>query len=97
MVDSSIRVHAIEEALRESLRAEHVAIIDHSADHAGHPGAESGGGHYQVLVVSERFRGISRVAAQRLVYTALGELMVHDIHAISMRTLTPEEWSGRGS
>ncbi len=51
-------------------------------------------GQFQVLVVSDRFRGLSRIAAQRVVYEALGELMVNDIHALSMRTLTPEEWSG---
>jgi BolA protein len=43
--------------------------------------------------VSEHFRGLSRVAAQRLVYEALAELMTHDIHALQMRTLTPERWS----
>ena len=53
-----------------------------------------GGGHFQVLVVSDRFRGLSRIAAQRIVYEALGEMMINDIHALSMRTLTPEEWSG---
>lgn len=97
MTDPSVRVRAIEEALRQGLQAEHVAIVDESAHHSGHPGAEDGGGHYQILVVSEKFRGISRVAAQRLVYAALGDLMVRDIHALSMRTLTPEEWSGRGA
>jgi BolA protein len=97
MTDPSVRVRAIEEALRQGLQAEHVEVVDESARHLGHPGAEAGGGHYRVLVVSERFRGVSRVAAQRLVYSALGDLMVRDIHALSMRTLTPEEWSGQGS
>jgi BolA protein len=96
MTDPTTRTRTIEEALRQGLQAEHVAIVDESARHSGHSGAESGGGHYQILVVSERFRGVSRVAAQRLVYAALGDLMVHDIHALSMRTLTPEEWSGQG-
>jgi BolA protein len=96
MIDPSVRARAIEEALRQGLQAEHVAIVDESARHSGHPGAEAGGGHFQILVVSERFRGISRVAAQRLVYSALGDLMVRDIHALSMHTLTPEEWSGQG-
>ena len=97
MIDPSVRVEAIEDALREILQAEYVAINDQSALHAGHQGALSGGGHYQILVVSERFRGISRVEAQRLVYAALGDLMKHDIHAISMHTLTPEQWSEQGS
>jgi BolA protein len=88
------RAQAIEDAIREQLEAHHVAVIEQSSLHESHPGARSGGGHFQVLVVSDRFRGLSRIAAQRIVYEALGDLMVRDIHALSMRTLTPEEWSG---
>jgi BolA protein len=77
--------------LREELGASHVEVADDSARHAGHAGG--GGGHFQVLVVSERFEGLSRVAAQRLVYGALGELMRSEIHALQMRTLTPAEWT----
>ena len=91
---TSIRAQAIENALRDKLEAQHVAVIDQSPLHEGHVGARGGGGHFQVLVVSDRFRELSRIAAQRVVYEALGELMVNDIHALSMRTLTPEEWSG---
>jgi BolA protein len=93
-MDLSSRVQAIDSLLRENLEAEHVEVIDQSALHDGHEGAQAGGGHFQILVVSEKFRGQSRVAAQRLVYDALGDLMASEIHALSMRTLTPEEWSG---
>jgi len=86
------RPRLIEERLRRELDAIHVDVIDDSAAHAGHLGAEGGGGHFRVLVVSPRFSAISRVAAQRLVYGALGELMTSDIHAVEMRTLTPEQW-----
>ena len=78
--------------LEETLQAVHVHVEDDSAQHAGHLGAQGGGGHYRVLVVSPHFEGLSRVAAQRLVYQALGELMTTDIHALEMRTLTPEQW-----
>ena len=93
-MDTSVRAQSIENALRDKLQAQHVAVLDQSSLHEGHIGAQSGGGHFQVLVVSDQFRGLSRVAAQRVVYEALGELMTNDIHALSMRTLTPEEWSG---
>jgi len=96
-VDQTRRAQAIEDALMQTLAAEHVRVRDDSDSHANHPGAEHGGGHFQVLVVSERFRGLSRVAAQRLVYEALAELMVNDIHALMMRTLTPERWSAEKS
>jgi BolA protein len=86
------RVSAIEQALVESLDATHVEIMDDSELHANHPGAQAGGGHFRVLVVSERFRGLSRVAAQRLVFDALGDLMRAEIHALQMKTLTPEAW-----
>ena len=94
MVETSARAQKIEDALRDKLEAQHVSVIDQSSLHEGHLGAQGGGGHFQVLVVSGRFRGLSRIAAQRVVYEALGDLMVDDIHALSMRTLTPEEWSG---
>ena len=87
------RARAIEDALRLKLEAEHVAVIDQSSLHESHLGTQNGGGHFQILVVSEHFRGLSRLAAQRVVYKALGELMETEIHALSMRTLTPEEWS----
>ena len=77
----------------DALGAEHIQSVDASVLHAGHLGAQGGGGHYRVVVVSARFEGLSRVAAQRLVYQALGELMTTDIHALEMRTLTPEQWA----
>ena len=60
----------------------------------GHAGARSGGGHFRALIVSERFEGANAVARQRLVYAALSQEMDGDIHALSMRTLTPSEWDG---
>ena len=38
------------------------------------------------------FENKSLLERHRMVYTAMGELMSHDIHALSMKTLTPEEW-----
>jgi len=90
------RAEIIRATLEEVLGAEHIHIVDDSALHAGHLGAQGGGGHYRVVVVSARFEGLSRVAAQRLVYQALGELMTTDIHALEMRTLTPDQWSQSG-
>jgi len=49
------------------------------------------GEHFEALIVSEAFRGKSRVQRHQLVYAALGERMRGEIHALSMRTLTPEE------
>ncbi len=92
-MDQTRRAQAIKDALVRKLAAQHVEVRDESAVHANHPGARDGGGHFQILVVAERFQGLSRVAAQRLVYEALSDLMVRDIHALQMRTLTPEKWN----
>ena len=54
------------------------------------------GQHFQALIVSEAFRGKSRVQQHQLVYQALGERMREEIHALSMQTLTPDNWAGRG-
>ena len=50
------------------------------------------GQHFEALVVSSAFEGRSRVQRHQLVYAALGERMREEIHALSMRCLTPEEW-----
>lgn len=95
---SETRVRAIHEALERELGAARVEIADHSALHAGHAGAASGGGHFELTVVAARFAGLGRLARQRLVYEALGELMRTEIHALSMATLTPaEDEERRGS
>ena len=94
---SARRAARIEAALRERLAAVHVEVVDESQRHAGHAGAAGGAGHFRVLVVSPRFAGLSRVAAQRLVYEALADLMGPEIHALAMTTLTPERWAGAPS
>lgn len=51
------------------------------------------GQHFEALIVSPEFRGKLPVARHQLVYGVLGERMHADIHALSMKTLTPEEWA----
>ncbi len=86
----------IERKLREALTPTHFEIGDDSAKHRGHKGA-SGGGHYDIVVVSERFAGLNAVERQRLVYSILATEMGSEIHALAMRTLTPTEWSAQRS
>lgn len=83
----------IEAKLAEGLAASHVEVIDESHLHAGHAGARGGAGHYRAVLVSERFAGLSRVKRQQLVYGLLEQEMGPEIHALSMRTLTPSEWA----
>ena len=52
------------------------------------------GQHFEALIVSAAFDGLTLVKRHQLVYGALGERMREEIHALSMRTLTPEEARG---
>jgi acid stress-induced BolA-like protein IbaG/YrbA len=54
------------------------------------------GEHFQALIVSRQFEGRNRVQRHQLVYQALGDRMREEIHALSMRTVTPQEWQSGG-
>jgi acid stress-induced BolA-like protein IbaG/YrbA len=54
------------------------------------------GQHFQAVVVSAAFEGRSRVQRHQMVYAALGDRMREEIHALSMKTLTAEEWQRGG-
>jgi len=66
-------------------------IIDESHKHAGHAGARDGGGHYVVRIVSAQFAGKNTVARHRMIYSAMGELMKREIHALTIQALAPNE------
>ncbi len=68
-----------------------IDVRDDSASHVGHAGAASGGGHYQLRLVSARFTAQSKIARHRLVYDLLGDLMQREIHALAMNLLAPNE------
>ena len=68
-----------------------IELLDDSAAHVGHAGAASGGGHYQLRLVSARFTGQSKIARHRLVYDLLADLMQREIHALAMNLLAPGE------
>jgi len=53
------------------------------------------GQHFQAVIVSSKFNGLMRVAQHQLVYRALGTRMHNDIHALSMQTMTPEQWQAK--
>ena len=50
------------------------------------------GQHFEAVIVSPQFTGKNRVQQHQLVYLTLGERMRAEIHALSMRTFTPEGW-----
>lgn len=74
-----------------SLEPVQIEIIDESHKHAGHAGARDGGGHYVLRIVSSRFSGKNTVARHRMIYSALGELMKREIHALTIQAYSPDE------
>ena len=50
--------------------------------------------HWEAVIVSTAFQGKNKVQQHQLVYKALGDRMREEIHALSMKTLTPEQWQG---
>lgn len=88
---SASRAETIEARLRAALDPADLEVIDDSHRHAGHAGAADGRGHFTVIVVSERFRGLPVIRRHRLVYEAVGDLMTTDVHALSIQALAPGE------
>jgi BolA family transcriptional regulator, general stress-responsive regulator len=85
-----VKAAEIDAALRAALAPLALEVQDDSAAHAGHAGARDGG-HFSVRIVSERFRGLPRVARHRLVYDVLGSLPARGIHALAIDARVPED------
>jgi len=84
-------IDLIVDRLRQELSAESVEIEDQSHLHAGHAGAASGGGHYQVTVIASCFKGLNTLARHRLIYDALDDLMKKEIHALTIQAYSEDE------
>ena len=74
-----------------TLNPESLEILDESGAHAGHEGAKSGGGHYQLVIVSREFDGKPAQLRHRMVYEALGSMMKKEIHALAIKAYAPGE------
>ena len=73
---------SIEDSIRAGLDCTHVQVA-------------GDGAHFEAIVVSPAFAGLTRVRRHQLVYGALGDRMKEEIHALSMKTFTPEEWASQ--
>ena len=73
-----VTTDSIKASIQSGLACQHVEVI-------------GDGQHFQAVIVSDAFAGKSRVQRHQLVYAALGDRMREEIHALSMRTLTPDE------
>jgi acid stress-induced BolA-like protein IbaG/YrbA len=73
---------SIEESIRNGLACTHLEV-------------RGDGAHFEAVIVSAAFAGLSRVRQHQLVYGVLGDRMREEIHALSMKTYSPEEWASR--
>jgi acid stress-induced BolA-like protein IbaG/YrbA len=73
----------VKQYIAEGLACEHIEVV-------------GDGHHFEAVIVCESFRGKNRVQQHQLVYKALGERMKEEIHALSMKTLTPDQWATEG-
>ena len=91
-MNAAQRLAEIRKRLEAALAPESLQVEDEGHLHVGHEGAKSGLGHFRVLVVSDRFQGLSPIKRHRLIYQAMGDLMQTDIHALSVEAFTPDEF-----
>jgi acid stress-induced BolA-like protein IbaG/YrbA len=73
---------SIEESIRQAIACTHCEV-------------RGDGAHFEAVIVSPDFAGLTRVRQHQLVYKALGERMREEIHALSMSTYSPDEWARR--
>ena len=82
----------LERKLTDAFAPARLHIEDDSARHAGHAGAAQGGeSHFNVVIESAAFEGVSRVQRQRMVYAALAEELAGPVHALSVKAIAPGE------
>ncbi|MCP5468420.1 MAG: BolA family transcriptional regulator [Deltaproteobacteria bacterium] len=82
----------IEKILQESFAPNFLEVHDDSGRHAGHTGARGGGGHYQVIIVSSKFKDKTLIEQHRLVNESLKNLFKEKVHALALKTYSPEQW-----
>lgn len=77
-----VEASSIEDSIRKGIDCVHLEV-------------HGDGAHFEAVIVSQAFSGLNRVRQHQLVYGVLGDRMREEIHALSMQTLTPEQWAAR--
>ena len=83
---------SIRSKLSDSLEPEHLEVLNESHMHKVAPGSET---HFRVVVVSEKFRGESRVGRHRMINALLSEELSGGVHALAIETYVSEQWKAR--
>jgi BolA family transcriptional regulator, general stress-responsive regulator len=88
-MSTGITAEALEQRLAELLSPTVLEVVDESAAHAGHAGADGSGygTHFRVRIASPMFTGRTRVARHRLVYDALQDFVDRGLHALAIEIL----------
>lgn len=79
--------------IADALHPDHLEVIDESHMHNVPKGAQS---HFKIVVVSDRFEGLSLVARHRQINSLVKPLFTGSLHALALHTMTREEWEARG-
>lgn len=83
----------IKTKVTSAVKPSHLDVINESHMHNVPPGSES---HFKLVIVSDAFDGKRLVGRHQLINAALKDELDGPVHALSMETLTPEEWADRG-
>ena len=84
----------IEQILREKINVYSISVIDESPKHKDHAQSlKSGGGHFDLVIVSDDFEPLKLIERHRLIYGILNDKFQNGIHALSVKTLTVKELS----
>lgn len=78
-------IELIQQRITDKLSPTHLEIIDNSAQHIGHAGNTSGGGHYTVIISSDMFADQSLINCHKLVNSCVSDLIPEKIHALSIK------------
>ena len=88
---SQNRLQMIRQELETQFAPTELLVKDQSHLHAGHAGAKDGKGHFDLTIVSAKFSGNNRVQRHQMIYHALRDLLLTDIHALRIKAFTPSE------
>ena len=84
-------VHEIKSRLKKTMTIDHLTIMDDTGKHLRHKHYD-GGKHFQIIIVSSTFEGISLLDRHKLVYQALDGMIKNEIHALGLKTIATSEW-----
>ena len=84
-------MNKIEELIKSKMNIINISIADFTTSHENHKNYD-GGGHFQAVIISDDFEGLSLLDRHKKIYVILGDLMKNEIHAFSMKTYTSNEF-----